>query len=321
MKVLDFTPFRTEDGQIAPLDRFKSMFKFGMSWFVELEAQDHVVAVLNRQLGRDFTLLRNFTLPGTEVMYTMILVGPLGVYVLNVTNERGVFRAKGNEWGTMEGERFVPARENILKATVRLVALVKKYLEKQELGDIPVEGAILAANPGLHVDSVRPAVRIFMFDALDRFAVSAAQARPVLAHDVLTKTLARLQKPMQKKPVVSPPQQPEQSAQHQDETPAYVPQGLETDGGNSNASGWDSDRMGFGFQDEAQAQPEQPQVQRAVAPRAEHPAQRAAPKPKVKKAKSSFNISTRQMTILGGIFLFWVCLLVVFIVMVVANAI
>lgn len=324
MKALDFTPLRKPDGSFEPMDRIKLTMKFGPSWFATLEGQDHVVALLERNLDSGYTLLRNFTLPGTELMFPLILVGPVGVFVLSVLNERGLFRAKGEEWGIVQGERIIAARINPLKRTLQFVAVLQKYLEKQGFTQVKVEGILLGASPGLQVESVRPAVRVVMFDALDRFAISVAQARPSLAPSLVQQVVERIQNPAAKKAaVVPPPPSASSEPPRRAETPVYIPEGMRV---FDDAPGQDSespafsgdDRLAFGFAEdqpamrEAPAQPSAPQA--APVPR------KAARRESLRKKKKG-GLSNRQMTILGGVFLFWVCLLVAFILWAVINAV
>lgn len=319
MNVLDFTPLRSPDGKIAPLDRIKATLKFGPSWIAVLEGQDHVAALLGRQLDNRFTLLRNHTLPGTELMFPMILAGPVGVFVLNVVNERGMYRAKGEEWGIIQGERVIPARINPLKRTLQYVAVLQKYLEKQDISQVKVEGILLGAAPGLHIDSVRPAARVVMFDALDRFAISVAQARATLSQDLAQQVITRIQNPAQKK--TAPPAAPE-PPRHA-ETPVYIPEGLRaTQEETAQPQGWaaapNDDRLAFGFADDQPAMREEPPQPPAPKP---GPGPGKAPHPPAPRKKKKGGLSTPQMAILGGVFLFWVCLLVGFIIWAVINAV
>ncbi|MEJ5224756.1 MAG: NERD domain-containing protein [Anaerolineales bacterium] len=315
MKALDFTPLRKPDGSFDPMDRIKATLQFGPSWFAILEGQDHVVALLGRNLDNSYTLLRNFTLPGTELMFPLILVGPTGVFVLSVLNERGLYRAKGEEWSIIQGERVITARVNPLKRTLQYVAVLQKYLAKQGFEQVKVEGVLLAASPGLQVESVRPAARVVMFDALDRFAISVAQTPPALAPAFVQQVVERIQRPASDKKTAAAPASPPG-----EEAPVYVPESRRTfydepqQASNSLTSPSD-DRLAFGFVDD------QPAV-REESPR--RPAAESAPKKLARRAaprKKKGGLSNRQLAILGGVFLFWVCLLVVFIVWAVINAV
>ncbi len=301
MKVLDFTPLRKPDGSFEPLDRIKATLQFGPSWFALLEGQDHVVALLERNLGSGYTLLRNFTLPGADLMFPLILVGPAGVFIINVANERGLFRAKGEEWSVIQGERAVPVRINPLRRTLQFAAVLQKYLEKQGFPQVKVEGALLAANPGLQVESVRPAARVVMFDALDRFAISVAQTPPSLPPALVQQIVTRIQNPLSPQKEAPPAAPPA--------PPSSPPQSA-----TQNQPALEDDRLSLGF---AEDQPVVQAVSSEPHPVAPRPVRRTAPR---KKAKKRAGLSTRQLAILGGIFLFWVCLLVGFIVWAVINA-
>ena len=180
MKIIDNTPFRTESGQIDLFGRAQGVLKFGLSWFARLKAQDTVIAVLDKILDPHFVLLRNITLPDTEIDLPMVLIGPPGLYLINVTHDRGVYRARDDEWGTISGEKFVPAGINQVQRTIKMGRVLQLYLDHAGYkGTLAVEPLLLAADPGMHIESVRPAVRIVMSDALERFAISMNQARPI----------------------------------------------------------------------------------------------------------------------------------------------
>jgi len=181
MKVIDKTPFRAEDGSIAPMDRIQGMLKFGFDWFSRLEAQTKVLAVLEKALPQSYLALQNITLPDPDPEMELnlpgiVLVGQAGVFYLNILHESGVFRAREEEWGKIASGRFQPSRNNQLLRTQRIGKAVQLYLEKAGLkGMITVEPILITANPLTHVESVRPIVRIVMGDALERFAASLSQ--------------------------------------------------------------------------------------------------------------------------------------------------
>ncbi len=196
MKLIDHTPF-FKDGQISTTDRLKAIWKYGASWLKEVEAQQIVIAILEKGLARGYTLFRNVTLPGLEIEIPLILVGPTGIYVLYVTPLRGTYRARGEEWGLLEGEHFRPARINLLRRTARLGRAVQVYLQKQGFSDLPpVEAVLLGADPGLIVESVRPIVRVVQRDALERFAASISRARVVLGVDRIQQIVNRILNPL-----------------------------------------------------------------------------------------------------------------------------
>jgi len=212
MKIVDKTPFLSPKGEIGLLDRLKGTLQYGLNWYSELEAQKAVIARLEKHFDKQFALIRNHALGKSGITVPMILIGPPGVYVLSVTHLRGMYRAKGDTWGLMEGNRFQPARINLLTRTARLGRALQVFLQRQGyegFGDI--EPVLLAADPGMHVESVRPLVRVVMSDALERFAVSLLQARPLLRPEVVYEIAEHILNPRPPRPAPSAVEGPAQS--------------------------------------------------------------------------------------------------------------
>ncbi|MDI6768502.1 MAG: hypothetical protein QMD04_02355 [Anaerolineales bacterium] len=190
MRIIDKTPYQPESGKISLLDQIKATLKYGADWLEEIESQKVVIAHLENALDNSYTLLRNVTLAGLGVIIPLILVGPSGIYVMYTTALQGEYRAKGDTWGTLEGYNFIPASVNLLTRTAQMGRAVQLYLERQGYpGSTPIEAVLLAIEPGLHVDSISPIVRVVLCDALERFAASITQARVVFSaeavHDIL----------------------------------------------------------------------------------------------------------------------------------------
>jgi hypothetical protein len=179
MKHINKTPYRSESGEINLINRVQGMLKYGMSWYNRVKVQDEIAGILGRQLGGQFILFQNITLPETDIDLPLVLVGPPGVYLINAVHERGVYMAREDEWGTLTGETFVPARINQVKRAMTMAKVLQVYFDRLGQKGFQVEPIVMSSDPGLHIDSTRPAVRIVMSDAIDRFALSLIQARPV----------------------------------------------------------------------------------------------------------------------------------------------
>jgi len=206
MKVIDQTPFFNEKGEISFMDRLKAIMKYGNGWIAQIKAQKSVIAVLEKNLDKGYTLLSNVTPPGLETSIPMILVGPAGVFVMYVTNLTGMFRAKGDQWGTITGSTFKPEKPNLLTRTERMARAVQVYLQRQGYTDLTsVEAILLCSDPSVHVDSLRPIIRVVMRDALERFAVSMTQARVVLSPEAVHDLVSRLQHTPAAQPAAAAP--------------------------------------------------------------------------------------------------------------------
>ncbi|MEW6403945.1 MAG: NERD domain-containing protein [Chloroflexota bacterium] len=180
MKIIDKTPFQNAQGGVDLSGRIQGTLKYGFDWFGELQVQKTVIAQLERSLEKGFVLIRNFTLPDVDVVIPIILVGPGGIYVIHVTNAKGQFEARGDQWDNVVNGRPMPARNNLLARVGKYGRALQVYLNRQKIQiPAPIEAVLIAANPGAHVDSLRPIARVVMSDAVKQFAASVAQARPI----------------------------------------------------------------------------------------------------------------------------------------------
>ena len=121
-----------------------------------------------------------------------------------------MFRAKGDQWGTVTGSTYKPIKPNLLTRTERMARAIQVYLQRQGYTEITsVEAVLLCSDPSITVDSLRPIIRVVMRDALERFAVSIAQARVILSPETAYNIVKRILNP-------APPPAPQQPV----ETPA-----------------------------------------------------------------------------------------------------
>ena len=182
MRIIDKTPLTNEDGSISLFNRIKGTLQYGFSWYPDLQAQQKAIDVIDKQLGKKFTLIRNHTLENSKITIPVILVGTPGIQVILVTHVQGSFRAKTDAWGTVSGGNFKDAAINLLKRTNQLGKALEIYLKRKNLQTSKeVEPILLSVNPALHVSSVRPIVRIVLSDAVERFASSLAQEPPIMS--------------------------------------------------------------------------------------------------------------------------------------------
>lgn len=181
MKVYDKTPLLDPQGNINPIARIQGTLKYGLSWSSELEAQVAVIAQLDRLLDKGFVLIRNFTIPDSDIVIPMILIGPGSLSVIMATPLKGDFEAKGNEWNSVKNGIAVPASRNLIDLLIKYTRVFQRYLQLNKINiPVPIEPVLIATNPGANIDSVRPAVRVVRSDAIKQFAISVNQASPIL---------------------------------------------------------------------------------------------------------------------------------------------
>lgn len=282
MRVIDKTPLQDEQGNISIIARIQGTLQYGLNWYSELESQKKVIGQLDRMLDKSCVLIRNFTLPESEIVIPMVLIGPGNIYVILATPVKGHFEAKGAEWNTISGNgASTPAGRNLIDLIIKLSRAFQKYLQIQNIHiSVPVESVLIASNPGAQIESIRPLVRVLRSDAINNFANAVNTATPILRPDSILALAERILSP---KP-------PEQLAADQAEKPAARVAGESGDAFDPNA-------LGFEFNDE----------EPAPAPAPQHaPQQRPAPTPKKPRG-----MSRNQIILLVIMALFACCMVVV----------
>ncbi|HSB00354.1 MAG TPA: nuclease-related domain-containing protein [Anaerolineales bacterium] len=207
MKIIDKTPLVDEKGELGPMQRIQGMLKYGFSWPNELEAQKAIVTFFDRQLEKGYTLIRNMPLGASGITVPIILLGPTGIYVIHVTYLRGRYEAKGNTWNEESGNGYKPAPINLIQRTARMANAVKVFIERQGVKlPVEIEPILIAGNPGLHIESVRPAIKVMMIDGIKSFTAGLMTGRPVMSIDAVHDFTDRIINPRPpKKETPAPP--------------------------------------------------------------------------------------------------------------------
>lgn len=187
MRIIDKTKEQDEAGNINPIARVQGTLKYGLNWYPEIEAQKDVVAQLDRLLEKGFVLIRNFTLPDSEIVIPIILLGTGSLSVILVSPAKGHFEARGNEWDQLINNGSpAPARRNLIDLVAKLARVFEKYLERNKINvGLPVEPVLIMSNPGAQVDVLRPVARVVRSDGIKTFATSLLQAPAGLRPDAV----------------------------------------------------------------------------------------------------------------------------------------
>jgi hypothetical protein len=304
MKIIDKTPLQNEKGEIELIPRLQGTLKYGFSWYPELQAQKAVITKLERLLERGYVLIRNFTLPNSEIVIPIILIGPGGVYVIYVTQVKGFFEAKEAEWNTVNNGRTQPASINLLSRVVRFSRAFQVYLQRQKIDlRVPIEPVLITADPGAHVEALRPVARVVKSDAINAFAASLLQAQPVLRTDYIHDLADHIvnprppgEKPVLRddKPIASAPE-------------SEIPSQTRVDIDASRfAEPINPPDLGFAFEEDLRSGLGVPTGPRETSPSQPLPGIAVAQRGKI------FGLSVRQLILLAGLIILEICVLIGF---------
>lgn len=196
MKIIDKTPLLDEKGELGIRQRFQGMFQFGFNWPNELQAQKVIINFCDRQLERGYTLIRNMTLGQSGITIPMILLGPAGIFAINVTHLRGRYEAKGGSWNVQSGDGYTPASPNLIQNTSRMARALQAFIERQgKRLPVGIQPVLIAAEPGLHIESVGSAVRVMMIDGIKPFVSGLATGQHVLSPEAVHDFTERILNP------------------------------------------------------------------------------------------------------------------------------
>jgi hypothetical protein len=130
------------------------------------EGEDKVVQSILQALDGNWCLFRNISLPGrNKGDLDLVLVGPPGVWALEVKNYRGEFRNTGENWEMRQGRKWAktfasPSRQALSNA-VRLANFLKSDNVKTF-----VNAVVVWANPEGSLTVKNPSVAVWKYDRL-----------------------------------------------------------------------------------------------------------------------------------------------------------
>jgi hypothetical protein len=212
------------------------------------DAQEIFITSLSEALDNRFFLLSNLSLPGQGKTFPLLLIGPTGIWAILPTGITGIFRANESAWERLDekSQAFGPARPNLLIQVGAWAKTLGDSLASLGLVLPQIELVLFFSDPGAHVDTSRPAVRIILADGLPRFLTGLFQARLVLEKEEIRQTVIAIageealepthagleikddfslrEKRAPEKPVQKPPETPSRLASLSREEPEIVRQ-------------------------------------------------------------------------------------------------
>ena len=170
------------------LDQFKKWLPIGKSGGGPDEA---ILDQFIRGLDNRYIMLRNLQLEKSGQVFPPILVGPAGLAVLNISNEKGFFRIRENSWWKMNksSHRYDPAKPNLVKQSQEYAQKLGSILDVHGKSHPEVTPLLILANPGVHIESSNPAIRIVLVDGIDNLISTLLNSEEIIAPNTIN-TLA-----------------------------------------------------------------------------------------------------------------------------------
>jgi hypothetical protein len=206
MKVIDKSEFRDADGKIGVQNRLQGTLRFGPHWYGGMEAQAQLTERLNRTLGSEFVMLRNFVIPGVSDPLPMTLIGPQGVWLILPSAATGIFRAQDAEWLEYHprSQQFTRLKPNLQATAIAMSQTLLHYIQAQGYGLPEVLPVLMFSNARAHIDIVNPTARIVAADAVDHFTTTLLQQQAIMDGEDIGLLVKALTEPPKPTPGVAP---------------------------------------------------------------------------------------------------------------------
>jgi hypothetical protein len=142
------------------LDKKIEEYRFGQ------EGEDLAIQTIVQALDGNWRLFRNVNVPGpNKGDLDIILVGPPGVWVLEVKNFRGEYRNIGDTWEYKHGKHWKTASTNPSRQANNNALRLKNFLKADSI-DVFVNQAVVWANQESPLTVENPSVAVWQYGRL-----------------------------------------------------------------------------------------------------------------------------------------------------------
>lgn len=161
------------------VDQVRQILPIGKT---DATAEDAIVIRFLKGLDNRFVMLHNLQLEKNGPPFPPILVGPAGLVVLNVSSEKGFFKVKEDSWWKMDKttHRFNPGRPNLIKQSQDYAKKLAAILDVHGKSHPEVLPVLIFADPGVHIETTNPALRIVLMDGVDSLITTFLNSDEVL---------------------------------------------------------------------------------------------------------------------------------------------
>lgn len=144
--------------------------------------EDLVIDRFMRGLDNRYFMLHNLQLEPLNPPFPPILIGPAGLAVLNISPEKGFFKAKETSWWKLDKttHRFNPGRPNLIKQSLEYARKLGTILDVHGKSHPEILPLLIFANPGVHIETTNPAIRIVLMDGIDNLITAFRTSEEIL---------------------------------------------------------------------------------------------------------------------------------------------
>lgn len=155
--------------------------------------EERVAEALRAHLDSDWTLYRNIILPGRKGGdLDAVLVGPTGIWALEIKNYTGAYRYVRNRWECQTKRGWVSARSRPSDQVRRNATRLHDFLEADDIAQY-VKGVVVWANPDSPIEVADSDTPVWRLDRLEE-PLAVARSRSAFPPERLTRIHAKLER-------------------------------------------------------------------------------------------------------------------------------
>jgi hypothetical protein len=160
------------------------------------QGEDNAIDQMRITLDADWSLFRNVVLPGRGGDVDAILVGPTGVWALEIKTFTGKYRNIGEDWYFFHKGKWIPSRFNPGKQAKRNASNLSTFLKADSIKTW-VSSALIWAEPESPLEVDNPAVAVWQLSRIADELANQLQGKQIPVED-LRKINDKLNRLMQK---------------------------------------------------------------------------------------------------------------------------
>ncbi len=180
MKLIEPVETQTqEEGLRNVLGQFRKVLPVGKK---ADHAEEEIIARFMRGLNNRYVMVRGLPCDGEEDRFPLILVGPTGLILINLSSAQGFFKAKEDTWWELSKttQHYNPGKPNLIKQSLEYAQKLDQMLTSHEKSHPEVVPVLVFANPGVNIESSNPAIRIVLIDGIDSLISAIQNSEEVL---------------------------------------------------------------------------------------------------------------------------------------------
>jgi len=176
----------TSKGEGDQLQKYTGIFKRVVSKVSTGEqAEQAIIARFLRSLDNRYIMFHNLQVGSPGVPFPPILIGPPGLFLINISHEKGFFKATEDFWWEMDKRTrsFNPSPTNLIKQTMEFAQKLGMLMDVHGKAHPEIIPILIFANPGVHVESAKPSIRIVLMDGVDNLIANLFRGGEMLRYN------------------------------------------------------------------------------------------------------------------------------------------